>query len=62
MRKFTGQRLLKKADFHVGQPIHSFFRLRCKLGQLGEDKRLMAGADKRHITMFGIKIFLIIKS
>ncbi|KAK9754601.1 Mono-functional DNA-alkylating methyl methanesulfonate N-term [Popillia japonica] len=49
---FGGQRLLKKADFHIGQSINTFFRLRCKLGHLGDDKRLMSGSDKRHITMF----------
>ncbi|GJQ66350.1 putative mRNA cleavage protein, partial [Trypoxylus dichotomus] len=49
---FGGQRLLKKADFHVGQSINTFFRIRCKLSHLGDDKRLMAGADKRQITMF----------
>ncbi|KAJ3661319.1 hypothetical protein Zmor_006604 [Zophobas morio] len=47
-----GQRLLRKADFHLGQTINTFFRIRCKLGELGEDKKHLTGADKRHITMF----------
>jgi cleavage and polyadenylation specificity factor subunit 1 len=48
-----GQRLLRKADFHLGQIVNSFFRIKCKLGELGEDKKHFTGADKRHITMFG---------
>jgi cleavage and polyadenylation specificity factor subunit 1 len=47
-----GQRLLRKADFHLGQIVNSFFRIKCKLGELGEDKKHFTGADKRHITMF----------
>lgn len=52
-----GQKLLRKADFHLGQAINSFFRIRCKLSEFGEDKKQYLGVDKRHITMFG-KIFL----
>ncbi|XP_030753926.1 cleavage and polyadenylation specificity factor subunit 1 [Sitophilus oryzae] len=47
-----GQRLLKKADFHLGQAVTTFFRIKCKLGELGENKKHMSGADRRHITMF----------
>ncbi|EFA00240.2 cleavage and polyadenylation specificity factor subunit 1 isoform X2 [Tribolium castaneum] len=47
-----GQRLLRKADFHLGQAVNSFFRIKCKLGELGEDKKNLTGADKRHITMY----------
>lgn len=53
-----GQRLLRKADFHLGQTVNTFFRIKCKLGDLGEDKKNLTGADKRHITMFGNKIIL----
>lgn len=37
----------------MGQHINSFFRIRCKLSELGEDKKHLTGADRRHITMFG---------
>jgi len=47
-----GQRLLRKADFHLGQAVTTFFRIKCKLSELGEDKKHMSGADRRHITMF----------
>ncbi|XP_066151445.1 cleavage and polyadenylation specificity factor subunit 1-like [Euwallacea fornicatus] len=47
-----GVRLLRKADFHLGQAVTTFFRIKCKLGELGEDKKNMSGADRRHITMF----------
>ncbi|XP_022902078.1 cleavage and polyadenylation specificity factor subunit 1 [Onthophagus taurus] len=49
---FGGQKLLRKADFHIGQPINSFFRIRCKIGQFGDDKKQIMGADKRHLTLF----------
>lgn len=52
-----GQRLLRKADFHLGQAVTTFFRIKCKLGELGEDKKQMSGADRRHITMFGKQKF-----
>ncbi|CAH1107318.1 unnamed protein product [Psylliodes chrysocephalus] len=47
-----GQRLLRKADFHLGQPVNTFFKIKCKLGELGEDKKHFSGADRRFITMF----------
>lgn len=50
---FTGQKLLRKADFHLGQVVNTFFRIKCKMGELGEDRKHITGADKRHITMFG---------
>ncbi|XP_017784844.1 PREDICTED: cleavage and polyadenylation specificity factor subunit 1 isoform X1 [Nicrophorus vespilloides] len=49
---FGGQRLLRKADFHIGQSINTFFRIRCKLNDLGEEKKYQFGADRKHITMF----------
>ncbi|CAG9824249.1 unnamed protein product [Phaedon cochleariae] len=47
-----GQRLLRKADFHLGQAVNTFFKIRCKLGELGEDKKHFSGADRKFITMF----------
>ncbi|XP_063236950.1 cleavage and polyadenylation specificity factor subunit 1 [Bacillus rossius redtenbacheri] len=46
-----GQRLLRKADFHLGQHVNTFFRIRCRLPSDDDTKHLM-GADKRHISMF----------
>jgi hypothetical protein len=50
----SGQRLLRKADFHLGQHINTFFRIRCKLSENFVDKKHVQGAEKRHITMFGM--------
>ncbi|KAJ8942077.1 hypothetical protein NQ318_004102 [Aromia moschata] len=47
-----GQRLLRKADFHLGQAVNSFFKIKCKLGELGDDKKHFSGADRRYISMF----------
>ncbi|XP_069698510.1 cleavage and polyadenylation specificity factor subunit 1 [Periplaneta americana] len=49
---FGGQRLLRKADFHLGQHINTFFRIRCKVTENCADKKYLQGAEKRHITMF----------
>ncbi|KAJ9585289.1 hypothetical protein L9F63_002919 [Diploptera punctata] len=49
---FGGQRLLRKADFHLGQHVNTFFRIRCKVNDNMADKKHLQGADKRHITMF----------
>ena len=49
----SGQRLLRKADFHLGQHINTFFRIRCKVTENSADRKHLQGAEKRHITMFG---------
>jgi len=49
----SGQRLLRKADFHLGQHINTFFRIRCKMTEHFADRKHLQGAEKRHITMFG---------
>lgn len=49
----SGQRLLRKADFHLGQHINTFFRIRCKMTENSADRKHLQGAEKRHITMFG---------
>lgn len=51
-----GQRLLRKADFHLGQHINTFFRIRCKMTENFADKKHLQGAEKRHITMYGMYI------
>jgi hypothetical protein len=52
----SGQRLLRKADFHLGQHINTFFRIRCKMSENFADKKHLQGAEKRHITMFGMYV------
>lgn len=54
---FGGQKLLRKADFHLGQHINSWFRIRCRLGDQSSDYDLPVGAEKRHISMFGTSTF-----
>uniref|UniRef100_A0A1B6G369 Cleavage and polyadenylation specificity factor subunit 1 n=3 Tax=Proconiini TaxID=565685 RepID=A0A1B6G369_9HEMI len=49
---YGGQRLIRKADFHVGQHINTFFRIRCKVGDGTVERRHQVLAEKRHITMF----------
>jgi len=49
----SGQRLLRKADFHLGQHTNTFFRIRCKMTENSADRKHLQGAEKRHITMFG---------
>lgn len=48
-----GQRLLRKADFHIGQPVNTLFRIKCKIGDTLEEQKHFSGADRRQITMFG---------
>lgn len=48
-----GQRLMRKADFHLGQHASKFFRIKCKLNDIPAERRQILGADKRHINMFG---------
>lgn len=51
---FGGSKLLRKADFHLGYHVNSFFRIKCKLGDIQNyDKRQANLIDKRHVTMFG---------
>ncbi|XP_046747052.1 cleavage and polyadenylation specificity factor subunit 1 isoform X3 [Diprion similis] len=47
-----GQKLIRKADFHLGQKVNTFFRIRCKLANPGNDRKHFTGADRRHITMY----------
>lgn len=48
-----GQRLLRKADFHLGQHVNSWFRIKCRLGDQATDADYPSGAERRHISMFG---------
>lgn len=47
-----GQRLLRKADYHLGQHINTFFRIRCKKSLLSAGRRQQLESEKRQITMF----------
>lgn len=48
-----GQKLIRKADFHLGQKVNTFFRIRCRVSDPANDKKQFSGADKRHVTMYG---------
>ncbi|XP_043282051.1 cleavage and polyadenylation specificity factor subunit 1 isoform X2 [Venturia canescens] len=47
-----GQKLIRKADFHLGQKINTFFRIRCKISDPANDRKHFTGADRRHVTMY----------
>ncbi|CAL7948360.1 unnamed protein product [Xylocopa violacea] len=47
-----GQKLIRKADFHLGQKVNTFFRIRCRISDPANDKKHFCGADKRHVTMY----------
>ncbi|KAK9877151.1 hypothetical protein WA026_016894 [Henosepilachna vigintioctopunctata] len=47
-----GQRLLRKADFHLGQNVNTFFRIASKVLERDEDTKNFNAGDRRHITMF----------
>ncbi|KAG5324675.1 CPSF1 factor, partial [Acromyrmex heyeri] len=47
-----GQKLIRKADFHLGQKINTFFRIKCRITDPANDKKQFSGADKRHVTMY----------
>lgn len=46
-----GQKLLRKADFHLGQNINSFFRISCKTDENDEDSKHL-NVERRHATIF----------
>ncbi|CAG2173415.1 unnamed protein product [Oppiella nova] len=47
-----GTRLLRRADYHFGSLINSFFRIRCKIPANITDMRVKQQLQCRHITMF----------
>ncbi|RLU24961.1 hypothetical protein DMN91_003052 [Ooceraea biroi] len=47
-----GQKLIRKADFHLGQKVNTFFRIRCRITDPANNKKHFSGADKRHVTMY----------
>lgn len=48
-----GQKLIRKADIHLGQKINTFFRIKCKTTDSADPSKQFSGADKRHVTMYG---------
>lgn len=47
-----GTRLLRRADYHLGSHVNSFFRIRCKIPFKEIDTRLQQNYLNKHITMF----------
>lgn len=47
-----GHRLIRKADFHVGQAVSSMFRIRCKLTDPTTERRYPPSIEKRHVVVF----------
>lgn len=47
-----GHRLIRKADFHIGQHINCLWRVRAKLSDPSTSSRLLASNEKRHVTWF----------
>ena len=47
-----GHRLMRKADFHLGQHINCMWRVRAKLSDPTSSQRLVAGNEKRHVTWY----------
>lgn len=48
---FGGQKLIKKADYHLGQKINSMFRVQCDFKEMDENKRNY-NYDGKHVTIF----------
>lgn len=49
---FGGMRLLRRADFHVGAHVNTFWRTPCRGATDGPNKKTSAWENK-HITWFG---------
>ncbi|CAB4055468.1 CPSF1 [Lepeophtheirus salmonis] len=47
-----GSRLLRKADFNLGQHVCSIFRIRAKLMEPSSGNRILTGWEKRQVTWF----------
>lgn len=46
---YGGQRLLRKADYHLGQRVNAMFRIQCNYTRI-----LNANYDNKHTTYFGM--------
>lgn len=49
---FGGMRLLRRADFHVGAHVNTFWRTPCRGAAEGSSKKSVVWENK-HITWFG---------
>jgi len=47
-----GHRLIRKADFHLGQHVNCLWRVRAKLSDPSTQSRLLSANEKRHVTWF----------
>ena len=47
-----GHRLMRKADFHMGQHINCMWRVRAKLSDPSTSQRLLSANEKRHVTWY----------
>lgn len=52
VESFGGTRLLRRADFHLGSLVNSFFRIRCKFPFKEMENRIQSNYGNKHITMF----------
>lgn len=48
-----GHRLIRKADFHVGQVVSTMFRIKCKISDPTTEKRFPPLIEKRQMIGFG---------
>lgn len=48
---YGGQKLLRKADYHLGQRVNAMFRIQCNYTRI-----LNANYDNKHTTYFGKKL------
>ncbi|KAG4080727.1 hypothetical protein HA402_013257 [Bradysia odoriphaga] len=46
---FGGQKLLRKADYHIGQKVNAMFRIQCNNSMIGQWNY---GNDTKHTTFF----------
>jgi len=49
---YTGQRLLRKADFHLGQNVVTFVRVRCKVLDPSTAKKNPLAIGKRQVSFY----------
>ncbi|XP_034934002.1 cleavage and polyadenylation specificity factor subunit 1 [Chelonus insularis] len=47
-----GQKLMRKADFHLGQKVNTLFRIKCRTHDWADPNKSFPGADKRHVTCY----------
>lgn len=52
---YGGQKLIRKADYHLGQRVNAMFRIQCNYTRI-----LNANYDNKHTTYFGMYSILIL--